>query len=266
MTKNSMSENVGNPNVKLPQQVLFQFIHWKELTLKGIGFIFFGLGLYALLLFIYFLIQISFLIPGIQPFRAGIIFTFPFVGLLAFVVIIYGIGRMLKGRRGFGPIHSQKVYFGMIFFMLFFISFASFLILQIIYFMFGSPRLGVIYTLIFTSLLLVSVLFLELSFVFLIIELIPRELKTFLYITGVVWVAGPIIHHLTILLQPGLLTPIFFISPLSPSIIIGVVMMLFCYRKTYLFVKQKQIVPYPPPLLPIMPSQSITQAKTSILK
>ncbi|KPK19678.1 MAG: hypothetical protein AMK69_24045 [Nitrospira bacterium SG8_3] len=190
---------------------------------------------------------------------AGILIIFPLVGLLAIIFLIYGIGLVLKGRRGFGPIHHQKVYFGFMFFIMSFISFSSFMILQIIYFTYGSPRLGVAYTLIFTPLLLVSIMFLALCFVFLIVDLIPGLWKIFLYITGIVWIVAPIISHISLELNPESGMPMFLISPFSPFIVIGIVMMMFCYRKTYVFVKQKQLAPH---LLPIPPTQPVTQTQT----
>lgn len=232
----------------------------KKLTLKGIGLIFFGLGLYALFIIIVTFVNTNIQMEGLWVLRAFILIIFPLVALLTIGVNIYGIIRMLKGRKGYGPVHSQKAYLGAMFFVMFSISFVSFIILQIIYSMYGTPRLGVIYTLIFTPFLLMSVLFLALCFVFFIIELIPGELKTFLYIAGVIWVAAPVIHHLVGVLQPEPMTEMFFISPFSPSIIIGVVMMMFCYWKTY--ISLKQLVPQPPPMPPIPVAQPVIKTKT----
>ena len=175
MNPDPMPMKVGNPDIKLPPEEYYRFIHWKETTMRGLIFNFFGLGCYALVIFVYTIVTLDIQTFGLWIFRAFSLLIFPIAGLLAFVFIIYGIGQMQKGKKGFGPIHFQKAYLGMIFFMLFFISFAAVIILQGLYSMWGLHPLREIDTLVFNSLLLANVVFLALCFVFLIMELSPRE-------------------------------------------------------------------------------------------
>ncbi|UCG70626.1 MAG: hypothetical protein JSV09_06305 [Thermoplasmata archaeon] len=174
------------------------------------------------------------------------------VMLLTIILLVVGFFTIYSGKVEYGPAHFQKVSLALIFFILFIaISVGQ------VFFSISVPFWGgfgpgyndiyyynTSYVIMYIIFSFFSTLFLSLGLVYLIIELASREIKNLLWIT---FGLNLIISTVSSVLSLGL----GMLGVLSGGLgIIVLLLVMFCYWKTYIRIREREIMPIPPPFMP----------------
>jgi amino acid transporter len=173
------------------------------------------------------------------------------LGLIALILWIMGFFSMYSGKDEFGPEHSQKVTFAFMFFVL-----AIILVIMVVVYAIsqidltdpgtdsGDPEFYDTDVPIVTIVLgTISTICSSLGWVFLILELSSEDIKKLLWIYFIISVvsaaAGSALSYAYGIVGDA-------VGGLG---IISLVILIFCYWKTYNRVKHKEIVPVTPPMM-----------------
>lgn len=231
-------------------------LRFETRTERGLKFINRGLWLLVPLFFMSYLI-IAMAVSNVS--LSGFFIFFAFAGMFLFIltiaiIVLFAMGfiNMFSGREEYGPMHAHKMNMALIFVILYIAtSFAttiySFAILNYLgpgpdvgdarYYSSTGPIIYIIFS-------FVATLFWSLTFVFLIIELASHDIKFFL------WLA----FGLNLLITMGSLILGFTYGPIGSGAsglgIIVLILVLYCYWRTYNRVKNREIKPIFPPGMP----------------
>jgi MFS family permease len=200
-------------------------------------------GAFAALLIIVFFIQTTF---GPNP-DISLILMASTMGLIAGILVlasfiswIIGFYRIFTGRREYGPVHAHYVNLSSIFAGMYILSLIGMVILLSMAWRLITQSFF-LYQLFFG---LISTALLSLTWIYLILELVPRELKPGLWISLVVSLIISISSSFI-----GALSPLAgFLSFALWFIVLFLV--IYIYHRTYNRLKKKEILPILPPPMP----------------
>jgi hypothetical protein len=253
--------------------------HFETKTEQGLKYINWGIMLYLVTLFMLLIVAIGAIMlagtvqePGAGLGALGAILAAACLAIvLLFIVVILwllGFATMVAGKEEYGPIHSKKVMIALMCFILFIIFFALTILVPIMSIgtmvnvqdpeeIWDDFR-GMI--IISTAMSFLSTVFLSLTWVFLIIELAADNIKKLLWVAFLINVITSLVALIVVIMMLNVdVTDMDFeqvnamqnMSNLSSAIsIVGFIILVYCYWKTYNRVKNREIMPVAPPGMP----------------
>lgn len=177
-------------------------------------------------------------------------------GILSFVFFIFwilGLIFMNSGKYEYGPIHSQKVIMALIFFILAIISYISGYIFILFYIFSGDPLsdfgsyISMMYIIQIISYFFTN-MFTSLMWVFLIIQLAQQRIKILLWIFFVINITIFILA--SVITIAGVVWGPYIQNYIGGFGVIGNLILIFCYWRTYNRVRNREIMPIIPPFMP----------------
>lgn len=231
--------------------------HFETKTEKGLKYINWGLWLFVFAQVIGIMTTLLFFSRSIMDergflFSIGLSSIMGLIMLVSVLLFLVGFFTMYSGKQEYGPVHFQKVTQAMIFFILSIAISIGLVFLSISFLFWGgfdpdvngfyssSPSFVIMY-LMFNFFL---TLFFSLGWVYLIIELASEDIKRLLWLTFVISLIISLIGVI-LDLRFGL------IGALSDGLgIIVVLLVIHCYWRTYIRIRDREIMPIPPPVMP----------------
>ena len=169
---------------------------------------------------------------------------FAFFGVIimftSFIYWIAGYYNIFRGRREFGPVHNHYVNLSIIFAALYILSlFGQLFIITI-----SNRIIGGDYYLLRILLGMISSAFLSITWIYLILDIVPIEMKVALWLS--------LLLSLVISLSTAIIGEISVLAGFFGMALWYVVLfiVIYCYHRTYNRLKNKEILPLLPPTYP----------------